>query len=92
MNKIYQFLIICLITFNSSAQSLQSTEDLDSLRALDVNETQFFIDFVKSKNYEDAYKPWMSVRLRNPKYTEAIYVNKYGVKKQNFKSWKKKRI
>lgn len=80
MNKIYQFLIICLITFNSSAQSLQSTEDLDSLRALDVNETQFFIDFVKSKNYEDAYKPWMSVRLRNPKYTEAIYVNKYGVK------------
>ncbi|MFT4781641.1 MAG: hypothetical protein ACJAZK_000241 [Psychroserpens sp.] len=35
-------------------------------------------DYVKSKNYDEAYEPWMKVRNKCPKFNIAIY--KYGEK------------
>ena len=37
-----------------------------------------FSEYVKSKNYDAAYEPWMKVRTKCPKFNEAIYV--YGEK------------
>ena len=35
-----------------------------------------FSEYVKSKNYDAAYEPWMIVRNKCPKFNKAIYV--YG--------------
>ena len=37
-----------------------------------------FSEYVKSKNYDAAYEPWMKVRNKCPKFNDAIY--KYGEK------------
>ena len=37
-----------------------------------------FSEYVKSKNYDAAYEPWMKVRTKCPKFNDAIY--KYGEK------------
>ena len=37
-----------------------------------------FSEYVKSKNYDSAYEPWMIVRNKCPKFNKAIYV--YGEK------------
>ena len=56
---------ITLSTFNAFAQNEQ---DLQSL--------SIFSEYVKSKNYEAAYIPWMELRKRNPRFNKAIFV--YG--------------
>ena len=35
-----------------------------------------FSEYVKSKNYDAAFEPWMNVRTKCPKFNEAIYI--YG--------------
>lgn len=37
---------------------------------------QIFSEFAKKKNYDEAYKPWMAVRSKCPKFNRAIY--QYG--------------
>ena len=37
-----------------------------------------FSEYVKSKNYDAAFEPWMKVRSKCPKFNEAIYI--YGEK------------
>lgn len=37
-----------------------------------------FSEYVKSKNYDAAFEPWMKVRTKCPKFNEAIYI--YGEK------------
>lgn len=41
-----------------------------------MNNLQIFSEFAKKKNYEEAYKPWMDVRTKCPKFNRAIY--QYG--------------
>ena len=59
------FAIIALSMSNVFAQNEQ---DLQSL--------SIFSEYVKSKNYEAAYSPWMELRNRNPRFNKAIFV--YG--------------
>jgi tetratricopeptide (TPR) repeat protein len=42
----------------------------------DTNTLSIFVEYAKAKNYEAAYKPWMELRQRNPRFNRAIY--KYG--------------
>lgn len=43
-----------------------------------MNNLQIFSEFAKKKNYDEAYKPWMAVRTKCPKFNRAIY--QYGEK------------
>tara|TARA_B100000809_G_scaffold43973_1_gene38273 strand:+ start:1897 stop:3243 length:1347 start_codon:yes stop_codon:yes gene_type:complete len=42
----------------------------------DINSLSIFGEYVKAKNYDAAYEPWMELRERNPKFNSAIFV--YG--------------
>lgn len=59
-------IILLLTTFSSFSQA---NED-------DINALSIFSEYVKAKNYEAAYQPWMELRERSPKFNSAIYV--YG--------------
>lgn len=59
--------IILLLTAFSSFS--QANED-------DINALSIFSEYVKAKNYEAAFQPWMELRERSPKFNSAIYV--YG--------------
>ena len=40
-----------------------------------MTKLSIFHEYVKSKNYDAAYEPWMSVRNKCPKFNNAIYVD-----------------
>ena len=40
-----------------------------------VSKTSIFHEYVKAKNYDAAYEPWLAVRNECPNYTLAIYVD-----------------
>ena len=42
----------------------------------DINALSIFSEYVKAKNYDAAFEPWMELRERSPKFNSAIYV--YG--------------
>ena len=63
--KIY--LILTLIFF-SLISVAQNDKDMETL--------SIFSEYVKSKNYDAAYTPWMELRNRNPKFNKAVFV--YG--------------
>ena len=42
----------------------------------DIQTLSIFSEYVKSKNYDAAYTPWMEIRQRNPRFNKAIFV--YG--------------
>ena len=63
--KIY--LILTLIFF-SLISVAQNDKDIETL--------SIFSEYVKSKNYDAAYTPWMELRNRNPKFNKAVFV--YG--------------
>ena len=42
----------------------------------DINALSIFSEYVKAKNYDAAFQPWMELRQRSPKFNSAIYV--YG--------------
>ena len=63
-NKIY--LIVSILFLSVTAISAQTDEDLQKL--------SIFSEYVKSKNYNAAYAPWMELRLASPRINKAIYV------------------
>ena len=65
--KITLLLAIFFLGLNISFAQ-QNEEDVASLSMM--------TEFTKAKNYDAAYKPFMEIRERNPKYSNAIYV--YG--------------
>jgi hypothetical protein len=66
-----KFKLILFLTFLNLASSpvfAQNEQDLQSL--------SIFSEYVKAKNYDSAYAPWMELRQRNPRFNKAIFV--YG--------------
>ena len=61
-------IFIAFLTLSFSNDFAQNQEDLQSL--------SIFSEYVKSKNYDSAYTPWMELRKRNPRFNKAIFV--YG--------------
>ncbi len=69
MRIIFRFLIVLSFLFVSLNVSSQINED-------DINSLSIFSEYVKAKNYDAAYEPWIELRERNPKFNSAIFV--YG--------------
>lgn len=68
-------IFIAFLTLSFSNTFAQNQEDLQSL--------SIFSEYVKSKNYDSAYTPWMELRKRNPRFNKAIFV--YGERILNHK-------
>ena len=51
-------LIISLLFLSIHTLTAQSEQDMETL--------SIFSEYVKSKNYNAAYAPWMELRARNP--------------------------
>ena len=66
MKKIFGFLLLLLISANAFSQVNEE----------DINALSIFSEYVKAKNYDAAFDPWMELRVRSPKFNSAIYV--YG--------------
>lgn len=69
-------ILILLLFFTHSVSFSQATEE-------DINALSIFSEYVKAKNYDSAFEPWMELRQRNPKFNSAIYV--YGEKILTYK-------
>ena len=67
--RLYRIIIVLSFLFVSLNVSSQVNED-------DINSLSIFSEYVKAKNYDAAYQPWMELRERNPKFNSAIFV--YG--------------
>jgi len=67
--KITLLLAVLFLSFNYVAA--QPNEE-------DMNTLSIFSEYAKAKNYDAAFKPWMELRQRNPKFNLAIY--SYGEK------------
>lgn len=61
-------LLILFLTISISTTWAQNEQDFQTL--------SIFSEYVKSKNYDAAYTPWMELRQRNPRFNKAIFV--YG--------------
>jgi len=61
-------LLIAFLTTTVSVTWAQNEQDFQAL--------SIFSEYVKSKNYDAAYTPWMELRQRNPRFNKAIFV--YG--------------
>ena len=66
MKKIIGFILLFTISYNSFSQANEE----------DINALSIFTEYVKAKNYDAAFEPWMELRERSPKFNSAIYV--YG--------------
>ena len=66
MKKLLGFLLLLLISANAFSQANEQ----------DINALSIFSEYVKAKNYDAAFEPWMELRERSPKFNSAIYV--YG--------------
>ena len=98
MKKLIVFTLLILTSLYSFSQA---NED-------DINALSIFSEYVKAKNYDAAFQPWMELRQRSPKFNSAIYVygerilkhkikNTNGEEKINFvndliKLWQEKRL
>ncbi|HMC00482.1 MAG TPA: hypothetical protein VKN14_05535, partial [Flavobacteriaceae bacterium] len=40
-----------------------------------MSKLSIFHEYVKAKNYDSAYQPWMDVRVKCPKFNNAIYID-----------------
>ena len=67
--RLYRLIIVLSFLFVSLNVSSQVNED-------DINSLSIFSEYVKAKNYDAAYEPWMELRERNPKFNSATFV--YG--------------
>ena len=54
-------ILIILLFFTHSVCFSQATEE-------DINALSNFSEYVKAKNYNSAFEPWMELRQRNPKF------------------------
>lgn len=61
-------IFITFIALSMTNVFAQNEEDLQTL--------SIFSEYVKSKNYDAAYTPWMELRNRNPRFNKAIFI--YG--------------
>ena len=77
MRQIYRFIIVLTLLFVSVNTFSQVNED-------DINSLSIFSEYVKAKNYDAAYQPWMELRERNPKFNSAIFVYGERILKQDF--------
>ena len=59
-------LLMVLLSLNTFSQANEE----------DINALSIFSEYVKAKNYDAAFEPWMELRERSPKFNSAIYV--YG--------------
>ena len=59
-------LLMLLLSLNTFSQANEE----------DINALSIFSEYVKAKNYDAAFQPWMELRERSPKFNSAIYV--YG--------------
>ena len=64
-----KIIVVTLFFLSISNIFAQSSEE-------DINALSIFSEYVKAKNYDSAYQPWMELRERSPKFNSAIYV--YG--------------
>ena len=64
MKKLFTILLICVTSFNAFSQANEQ----------DINALSIFSEYVKAKNYDAAFQPWMELRERSPKFNSAIYV------------------
>ena len=67
--RLYRLVIVLSFLLVSLNVNSQINED-------DINSLSIFSEYVKAKNYDAAYEPWMELRERNPKFNSAIFV--YG--------------
>ena len=67
--RLYRLVIVLSFLLVSLNVNSQTNED-------DINSLSIFSEYVKAKNYDAAYEPWMELRERNPKFNSAIFV--YG--------------
>ncbi len=61
-------LIVAFLSIFLTPGFTQNQEDIQTL--------SIFSEYVKSKNYDAAYTPWMELRKRNPRFNKAIFI--YG--------------
>ena len=80
MKKIIGFILLLTISFNSFSQANEE----------DINALSIFSEYVKAKNYDAAFQPWMELRQRSPKFKSAIYDNGEIILKQKNKQIIKK--
>ena len=66
MKKLFGFILLLMISLNTFSQANEE----------DINALSIFSEYVKAKNYDAAFEPWMELRERSPKFNSAIYV--YG--------------
>ena len=67
--RLYRLIIVLSFLFVTLNVNSQINED-------DINSLSIFSEYVKAKNYDAAYEPWMELRERNPKFNSATFV--YG--------------
>lgn len=63
--------LIISIAFVLSIVNILSSQNQEDIQTLSI-----FSEYVKSKNYDAAYTPWMELRQRNPRFNKAIFI--YG--------------
>jgi len=51
-----------------------------------MSKLSIFHEYVKAKNYEAAYQPWMDVRNKCPKFNNAIYIDGEKILKDKIKN------
>ena len=61
-------LIVAFLSIFLTPGFTQNQEDIQTL--------SIFSEYVKSKNYDAAYTPWMELRKRNPRFNKGIFI--YG--------------
>ena len=64
--KIKIYLIVSILFLSITSVLAQTDEDLQKL--------SIFSEYVKAKNYNAAYAPWMELRISSPRINKAIYV------------------
>ena len=65
MKKLFAILLIWVTSFNAFSQANEQ----------DINALSIFSEYVKAKNYDAAFQPWMELRGRSPKFNSAISVS-----------------
>ena len=58
--RLYRLIIVLSFLFVTLNVNSQINED-------DINSLSIFSEYVKAKNYDAAYEPWMELRERNPR-------------------------
>ena len=62
MKKIIGFILLLTISFNSFSQANEE----------DINALSIFSEYVKAKNYDAAFQPWMELRQRSPRFNSCL--------------------